>query len=118
MSNRDLAAWRNLARQHLPGWRPTAPQLQQLDEGPHELGVAIRSITRGWDRFDARWDVLLAVLEYYKREHAHHLAERQRKAIEGFDHDDHWGTLFRPDDVERLPDLIDPQAQRASKETP
>lgn len=48
--------------------------------------------------------------------YAHELAERQRKAIERFDRDDHWGTLYRPDDVEGLPDLIDPRAQRASTE--
>ena len=49
---------------------------------------------------------------------AHALAERQREAIEGFDRDDHWGTLFLPNDVEGLPDLIDPHVQRdTSKET-
>ncbi|WP_406444581.1 hypothetical protein OHB14_36805 [Streptomyces sp. NBC_01613] len=74
----DLTAWRELTRHHMPDWRPTLPQLQRLDEGPHELGVALRSITRGWARSDARWDVLMAVLEYYKREHAHNLAEAIR----------------------------------------
>ncbi|WP_020135037.1 hypothetical protein [Streptomyces sp. 351MFTsu5.1] len=48
---------------------------------------------------------------------ARELAEQQRKAIEGFDRDDHWGTLYRPEDVEGLPNLIDPQVQHASKET-
>ncbi|MEV6014751.1 hypothetical protein [Streptomyces sp. NPDC051997] len=48
--------------------------------------------------------------------YAHELADRQRAAIEGFDRDDHWGVLFRPDDVEGLPDLIDPKAQRATSE--
>ena len=47
---------------------------------------------------------------------AHELAEQQRKSIEGFDRDDHWGVLYRPDDVEGLPDLIDPKAQSASTE--
>lgn len=47
-------------------------------------------------------------------QHAHGLAEQQRKAIEDFDLDDHWGALYRASDVEGLPDLIDPKAQRAS----
>jgi hypothetical protein len=109
----DLAAWRELARL-MPGWRPTLAGLQKLDEGPNELGVAIRSIARGWSRDDARWDVLQGVLEFYKRQHAHALAEQQRKAIEGFDLDDHWAVFYRVSDVETLPDLIDPKAQRAS----
>lgn len=46
--------------------------------------------------------------------HAHELAELQRQAIDAFDRDDHWGTHYRPDDVEGLPDLIDPKAQHAT----
>jgi len=63
----DLKAWRQLARL-VPGWRPTYEGLQRLDEGPAELLVALRSIARGWSRDDARWDVLQAVVEYYKRQ--------------------------------------------------
>jgi hypothetical protein len=75
----DVKAWRELARGHVPDWQPTLQGLQRLDEGPGELLVALRSIARGWDRNDARWDVLMAVLEFYKRQHAHELAEKIRK---------------------------------------
>lgn len=40
--------------------------------------------------------------------YAHELAEEQRRAIEGFDLDDHWAVFYRASDVESLPDLIDP----------
>jgi hypothetical protein len=75
----DVKAWRELARGHMPDWQPTLQGLQRLDEGPGELLVALRSIARGWDRNDARWDVLMAVLEFYKRQHAHELAEKIRE---------------------------------------
>jgi hypothetical protein len=65
--------------------------------------------SRGMLRPGEEWVVDANLAAY-----AHELAEQQRKAIEGFDHDDHWGVLYRPDDVEGLPDLIDPKAQRAS----
>lgn len=39
---------------------------------------------------------------------AHELAEKQRKAIEDFDLDDHWAVFYRVSDVEGLPNLIDP----------
>lgn len=105
---RDLAAWRNLARL-MPGWRPTLAGLRKLDEGPNEFGEALRSIGRGWSYDDARWDVLQGVLEFYKRQHAHELAEQIRAAsLE-------WGGV--PDmDAEDAADLIDPKAQRASTE--
>lgn len=48
------------------------------------------------------------LLTDYRDAIAHELAERQRKAIEGFDLDDHWGVLYRASDVEELPGLIDP----------
>lgn len=38
----------------------------------------------------------------------HAAAEKQRTAIAGFDLDDHWATMYRAEDVETLPDLIDP----------
>lgn len=105
---RDLIAWRELA-QLMPGWRPTLAGLQRLDEGPNELGVAFRSIARGWSRDDARWDVLQGVLEFYKRQHARDLAEQIRAA--SLD----WGGV--PDmDAEDAADLIDPKAQRAATE--
>jgi hypothetical protein len=95
---RDVTAWRELARL-MPGWRPTLAGLQKLDEGPDELGVAIRSIARGWSRDDARWDVLQGVLEFYKRQHAHELAEQIRRM------DTDPATRFAAD-------AIDPEVQR------
>lgn len=74
---RDIPVWRDLARL-MPGWQPTLRGLQRLDQGPNELLVALRAIAREWSRDDARWDVLQGVLEYYKRQHAHELAERIR----------------------------------------
>lgn len=73
----DIKAWRQLARL-MPGWQPTLRGLQRLDEGPNELLVALRAVARGWGPDDARWDVLQGVLEYYKRHHAHELAEKIR----------------------------------------
>ncbi|MEH0586242.1 hypothetical protein QA942_19980 [Streptomyces sp. B21-106] len=115
---KDLTAWRELAQQHMPGWRPTLQQLQRLDEGPHELGVALRSIARDWDRDDARWDVLMAVLEYYKREHAHSLANQQREHVRRrAAHPLHYGSAdWAIRGVDEAADLIDPKAQRASTE--
>lgn len=49
------------------------------------------------------------LLAELKDVHAHELAERQRKAIESFDRDDHWAVFYRVSDVESLPDLIDSQ---------
>lgn len=72
---RDIPVWRDLVRL-MPGWQPTLRGLQRLDEGPNELLVALRAIAREWSRDDARWDVLQGVLEYYKRQHAHELAEK------------------------------------------
>lgn len=97
---RDVKAWRDLA-QLMPGWRPTHADLQKLDDGPHELGVAIRSIARGWSRDDARWDVLQGVLELYKRQHAHELAGRVREAAMN------WGGVPDMDALDAA-DLIDP----------
>jgi hypothetical protein len=76
---RDIPVWRDLARL-MPGWQPTLRGLQRLGEGPNELLVALRAIAREWRRDDARWDVLQGVLEYYKRQHAHELAEKIRAA--------------------------------------
>jgi hypothetical protein len=39
----------------------------------------------------------------------HAAAERQRAAIKGFDLDDHWAVLYRSEDVDKLPGLIDPE---------
>lgn len=108
----DLAAWRELARL-MPGWRPTLAGLQKLDEGPNELGVAIRSIARGWRRDDARWDALQGVLEFYKRQHAHELAEKVRaeRGATSLESGHHFFS-----GMDYAADLIDPKAQRASTE--
>lgn len=41
----------------------------------------------------------------------HAAAEKQRAAIKDFDLDDHWAVYYRAEDVEKLPDLIDPEHQ-------
>jgi hypothetical protein len=110
---RDLAAWRNLARL-MPGWRPTLAGLRKLDEGPNEFGEALRSVSRGWSYDDARWDVLQGVLEFCKRQHAHELAEQQRAALDGLF--DLWFPQVHLDALTELIDVIDPKAQRASTE--
>lgn len=74
----DVKAWRELSQRHMPDWQPTLQKLRRLDEGSTELLRALRSVARGWSPSDARWDVLMAVVEYYKRQHAHELAEKQR----------------------------------------
>jgi hypothetical protein len=59
----------------------------------------------------------MAVLEYYKREHAHELANQQRAladANDELDHDHH-RYVFSPA-VREAADLIDPKARRASTE--
>lgn len=112
----DLSAWRQLVQHHLPDWRPTLQQLQRLDEGPHELTVALRSLARGWDKDDARWDVLMAVLEYCKRQHAHELAEQQRAALEGVL--DRWFPNFHQDAFEELINVIDPAKRATTSKEP
>ncbi|MEU3281580.1 hypothetical protein [Streptomyces antibioticus] len=111
-SARDIAAWRNLARL-IPGWRPTLAGLRKLDEGPNELGAAIRSVGRGWSYDDARWDVLQGVLEFSKRQHAQELAEKIR-AERGTTSLESGHHFFNG--MNYAADLIDPKAQRASTE--
>lgn len=69
-----IDAWRRL----LPGWKPTLAQLNALDEKSPEFTAAIRAMTRDWTAHDARWDTLVAVVEYVRRDHAHELAEKIR----------------------------------------
>lgn len=59
-----VKAWSRL----LPGWKPDADQLEALDAGPWQLQAAYGALAEGWDRADARWDVLIAVLVYTRRE--------------------------------------------------
>ena len=64
---RALAAWRGMA-ELLPAWRPTLDQLDALDAEPPRVIAAYRSIAEGWSDDDARWDVLVSVLVYARRE--------------------------------------------------
>lgn len=59
-----LRAWREL----LPGWRPDRDQLNALDAESPQLVAAYRAIAEGWPADCARWDVLIAVLVYTRRE--------------------------------------------------
>lgn len=73
----DVKAWREL----LPSWQPTLGQLQALDHGPPERMVALRAVARGWGPQDARWDVLMALLVYERRQALTEAAEKQRTAV-------------------------------------
>lgn len=49
-----------------------------------------------------------SVVDLVGRAVLHAAAEKQRAAIREFDLDDHWAVFYRSEDVEKLPDLIDP----------
>ena len=51
-------------------------------------------------------------IDGYLSAFAHELAEKQRAAIKDFDLDDHEAVYYRATDVQSLPDLIDPQAEK------
>lgn len=76
---RALAAWRGMMP-ILPGWKPTLEQLDALDCEHPRVIAAYRSIAEGWASDDARWDVLVAVLVYTRRE-ALRLRVEQLRAI-------------------------------------
>lgn len=61
---RAVRAWRNL----LPDWTPTLDELRKLESMPHEHRAAVAIVSHGWDANDARWDVLMALLEWERRE--------------------------------------------------
>jgi len=61
---RAIRAWRKL----LPDWTPTLDMLRDLDIRPHEHIAAVRIVATGWEANDPRWDVLMALLEYERRE--------------------------------------------------
>ena len=52
-----------------------------------------------------------SVVDLVGRAVLHAAAEKQRAAIKDFDLDDHWAVYYRAEDVEKLPDLIDPDKQ-------
>lgn len=72
---RAVRAWRQL----LPDWTPTLDALRSLENMPHEHRAAVAVITDGWSTDDARWDVLMALLEYERRD----ASMRHRLADEG-----------------------------------
>lgn len=79
IERRALAAWRGMMPL-LPRWKPSAEQLDALDDEPPRVLAAYRSIAEGWASDDARWDVLVAVLVYTRRE-ALRLRVEQLRAI-------------------------------------
>lgn len=61
---RAIRAWRGL----LPDWTPSLDQMAALEHQPHEYRLAISVLSEDWEAEDPRWDVLLALLEYERRE--------------------------------------------------
>lgn len=61
---RAIRAWRRL----LPDWTPTLDDLKALETMPHEHRAAVRVIAEGWATNDPRWDVLMALLEWERRQ--------------------------------------------------
>ncbi len=61
---RAVRAWRNL----LPDWTPTLDEQIALEGGTWEHRAAVAVLTDGWDANDPRWDVLMALLEWERRE--------------------------------------------------
>jgi hypothetical protein len=61
---RAIRAWRNL----LPDWTPTLDMVRELENMPREHRAAVTAISYGWPDDDARWDVLVALLEWERRE--------------------------------------------------
>lgn len=59
-----VRAWRRL----LPDWTPSLDALRELDTRPHEHITAVRIVADGWPANDPRWDVLMALLEWERRE--------------------------------------------------
>jgi hypothetical protein len=61
---RAVRAWRRL----LPDWTPDLDDMRALEAAPAPHRDAVKAITYDWDSGDARWDVLLALLEHARRE--------------------------------------------------
>lgn len=78
-----VRAWRRL----LPDWTPSLDALRELDTRPHEHITAVRIVADGWPANDPRWDVLMALLEWERREEKRHAApdaEEVHEYFEGF----------------------------------
>lgn len=61
---RATRAWRQL----LPDWTPTLDDLKALETMPHEHRAAVGVVSDGWDSNSPKWDVLMALLEWERRE--------------------------------------------------
>lgn len=66
---RAVRAWREL----LDHWMPDQSDLEELDARPREHRQAVRALMYGIPYGDSRWDVLVALLEWERRE------ERKRR---------------------------------------
>lgn len=75
---RCVRAWRNL----LPDWTPTLDDHKRLEMQPHEHRAAVAIVADGWGPNDPRWDVLMALLEWERREAAE--KEQTRQLFEDF----------------------------------
>lgn len=84
---RSIRTWRNL----LPDWTPSLDEQVALESMPHEHRAAVAVVTEGWEANDPRWDVLMALLEWERRE-AKDQARRE-----------HW---VKPGAFERLMDAV------------
>lgn len=68
---RAVRAWRNL----LPDWTPSLDEQMTLETMPHEHRAVVAVISDGWDPGDPRWDCLMALLEWERRQ------ERTRRQL-------------------------------------
>lgn len=68
---RAVRAWRNL----LPDWTPSLDEQMTLETMPHEHRAVVAVISDGWDPNDPRWDCLMALLEWERRQ------ERTRRQL-------------------------------------
>lgn len=114
---RAVRAWRKL----LPDWTPTLDMLRDLDTRPHEHIAAVRIVATGWEANDPRWDVLMALLEWERRdvrdeEYCKNLAASIQPLPEQSSNvtylpEDQWGEMW-----ECTPEPDDPPAEESSDE--
>lgn len=71
-----------------------------------------RETTWGAVTTAATYDAAAAEANRLIDAYAHELAQKLRAAIAGFDLDDHWAVYYPAEQVQALPDLIDPEAQQ------
>ncbi len=86
---RAVRTWRQL----LPDWTPSLDAQRDLENKPHEYRAAVAVLSDGWEAGDPRWDVLMALLEYERRDAAmrHQLKEEMASFSE---------VLPMPEDVD------------------